>query len=391
MSLTQDLDTILDTVLPSDPSFRRIERAVMDDCISDARRRASEGSTEAFLLAAMRLLALPGNGHTRLIPNDGIQVLPLRFVSLGTAVRLMATALETEAPRGELVAVNGTPVGEIEAAAETFLAGTPQRKRVIGPILLAWPHALARLGFSAGEKTTAYRLKDDNGRITDLTVENGRTVPASKLYPRSEHGRADPAWKPGSLAEITDWQGMGLSIELPSFFDPDGRALPEAIAGAAKHVRTGPSRNLVIDVRGNTGGDFLKTLPLVDAICVDQSRRVAVLIDKFTFSAAVVFVAILRHRLGDRLTVIGEEMGDGFTFFAEGGLLDLPVSGAVVRYSTAFHDWENGTSDETTPPEIARHMVPAGKLTLDREWDETSTAGNEEGAFYRRVLTSLDD
>lgn len=132
-------------------------------------------------------------------------------------------------------------------------------------------------------------------------------------------------------------------------------------------------------------------MPLIDAISENASRQVAVLIDKFTFSAAIVFVAILKHRLGRRLKLIGEEMGDGLRFFAEGGLLDLPISGAVVRYSSAFHDWENGTSNETTPAEIAQQMVPAGKLNLDWEWAVRSTAENAQGAFYQQVLKSLNE
>jgi hypothetical protein len=147
----------------------------------------------------------------------------------------------------------------------------------------------------------------------------------------------------------------------------------------------------LIDVRGNTGGNFLKTMPLIDAISENAGRQVVVLVDKFTFSAAIVFVAILKHRLGRRLTLIGEEMGDGLMFFAEGGLLDLPISGAVVRYSSAFHDWENGTSNETTPTEIARQMVPAGKLNLHREWGIRSTAENGQDAFHQQVLKSLND
>lgn len=391
MSLMQDLEKILDTVLPIDPSFQRIEPAMIDRCIYDSRRYALEGSKEAFLFSAMRLLALPDNGHTRLIPNDSIAVLPLRFVSVGTGVQLTDTALETTVPRGELIAVNGIPLGQIEAAAGKFLAGTRQRKRVIGPILLAWPYALAHLGFSSKESSTEYRLKGEDGQITDLKLENRLTVPASMLYPRNEHGKTDPAWKPRTFVEIEDRQEFGLSMLLPSFFDPSESALPKAISAAAERVRACGNNKLLIDVRGNTGGDFLQTMPLIDAISENAGRQVVVLVDKFTFSAAIVFVAILKHRLGRRLKLVGEEMGDGLTFFAEGGLLDLPTSGAVVRYSSAFHDWENGTSNQTTPAEIAQQMVPAGKLHLDLEWIEGPAAEVSQEAFHQRVLKALCD
>lgn len=387
MSLTQDLERILETVLPTDPSFRAIDPALIDSCIRDTRQHAIEGSKEAFLLSAMRLMALPDNGHTRLIPNDAISVLPLRFVSIGTAVHLMGTAPEM---RGEVIAVNGTPVGQIEAAATSFLAGTPQRRRVIGPILLAWPYALARLGVSQKDGMTAYRVRTEAGQIADIKVEHTTTVPASTLYPRNEHGWADPAWTPESFVEIEDWPGLGLSIVLPSFFDTGETALPNTISDAAEAVRACAHKSLLIDVRGNTGGDFLKTMPLIDAIAENANSQVAVLVDKFTFSAALVFVAILKHRLGPRLTLIGEEMGDALTFYAEGDVLDLPASGAAVRYSTAFHDWATGTTDETTPAEIARHVVPAGALEVECDWTVDPANEDAQGAFYQRVLTRLN-
>ncbi|MTI03286.1 peptidase S41 [Roseibium sp. RKSG952] len=390
MSLTEDLDLILETALPTDLSFRQIERAVIDNCISETRRYASEGSIEAFLMSAMRLLALPQNGHTRLIPNDAISVLPLRFVSVGRSVQVIGAPPGITAPRGKLIAVNGATLSQIEAIAEKFLAGTCQRKRVIGPILLAWPYALTRLGFSSNSGTTEYRVQGENGQITNLKVENGNTVPGSMLYPRNEHGKADPAWEPQTFVEFKDWQDLGLSIALPSFFDPSESALPKAISDAADHVRACSDKTLLIDVRGNTGGDFLLTMPLIDAISQSASKQIVVLVDKFTFSAAIVFVAILKHRLGNRLKLIGEEMGDGLTFFAEGGLLDLPMSGAVVRYSSAFHDWKNGTSDETTPADIAQQIVPAGELNLDRKWVARPAVEDAHGAFYQRILKGMN-
>lgn len=389
MSLMHDLEQILDTVLRQDPSFRHINRSDLERCISDARGCASQGLKEAFLLSAMRLLALPQNGHTRLIPNDAVSVLSLRFVAIGDDVRLVGAAPETSAPKGQVVAVNGVPLAQIEAASQDLLAGTSQRKRVIGPLLLAWPYALAHLGCPSKDETTEYRIQDENGKVIDFKVENGNTVPASTLYPRNEHGKTDPDWAPESFVEVKNWGSLGLSLVLPSFFDPGETALSSAISDAAQQARVCPQRTVLLDLRGNTGGDFLRTMPLIDAITEDDRRQVAVLVDKFTFSAAIVFVAILKYRLGHRLTLIGEEMGDALTFFAEGGLLELPVSGAVVRYSTAFHDWQNGTSDDTTPAEIARKVVAAEALDVD--WELTAPAGTKaaRARIYQQILRRL--
>ncbi|MBF9030409.1 peptidase S41 [Rhodobacterales bacterium HKCCE3408] len=391
MPMIQDLEQIETTVLPTDPSFRSIGRAELNRHINQARRTALADSKDDFLLSLMRLLALPGNGHTRLIPNDAISVLPLRFVSIGTTVRLLGAASEfSEAIGGEVMSINGVPVAEIEAAAASFLAGTQQRRRVVGPILLAWPGALERLGVPSGGACIEYRIQTETGRIIKLTLDTAKLVRGSRFYPRNEHGRADACWSPRSYLEVQDFGETGLLMVLPSFFDAGETALPNAISEAADLVRSRPGIPLLVDVRGNPGGDFLQTIPLIDAISAGENhRRVGVLVDKFTFSAAIVFVAILKHRLGERLAIIGEEMGDGLTFFAEGGTLDLSSTGAVVRYSSAFHDWAGGRTDETTPAAIAEMIVPVGTLKLNRVWVENSNDAETQFQFCREVLESL--
>ncbi|MGR3511252.1 MAG: peptidase S41 [Paracoccaceae bacterium] len=390
MSLTEDLERVLDSVLPTDPSFRLVESEQLDHHIDEARHHAMNGSQEDFLLALMRLLALPGNGHTRLIPNPAISVLPLRFVTIGSDVRLLDTPLDqSEAVGGELISVNGVPTAEIENAAQTFLGGTAQRKRVIGPILLVWPTALRHLGVSLGEDMIEYRIQKHAGQIIDIRLNTAHTVPGLTLYPNNEHGRVAASWVPDGFLTIREIDESGLVLILPSFFDSDGRALSHATSEAVRHVEAHPDAPLLVDLRGNTGGNFLRTMPLIDALSAPSHRPVIVLVDKFTFSAAIVFVAILKHRLGDRFKLVGEEMGDGLTFFAEGGSLDLPASGAVVRYSSAFHDWKNGTSDETTPPEIAEKLVPAGQLSFDQVWTQKPSHAQGQDEIYRRVLERL--
>ncbi|WP_300033418.1 peptidase S41 [uncultured Roseobacter sp.] len=391
MSLSQDLECILNVVDRADPGFAGVGRARIDSAVGDLRKEVAQNDTDAFLLAAMRLLALAGNGHTRLIPNKAISVLPFRFVCVGAGVFLTSTdPVQAGEQASRLVAVNGTPVSEIERAAAGYLAGTPQRKRVIGPILLAWPAALARLGVAGQAHQTTYRFENAEGQLSEVTAPHAKTVPASTLYPVAEHGRADPVPALGGFAQISEISAECLAIALPGFLETKTNALAEAISAAAAGVRAQPDRFLVIDVRGNTGGDFLKTMPLIDAIAERTRERVcAVLVDKFTFSAAIVFVALLKYRLGDRMVLVGEEMGDGLRFFAEGGTVDLPASGAAVRYASAFHDWENGSTDETTPPEIARCVVPVRRLDIDRHWVATPFDATPRDLAWRRLADAL--
>ena len=221
-------------------------------------------------------------------------------------------------------------------------------------------------------------------------MANDDTFLASELYPRNEHGQGDPVWNTNGCVEIHDCSANGLVVKLPRFSDPDESAFPEAIERATTLVRSRQDDVLVIDVRGNTGGDFLVTMPLIEAITESaRARGCAVLVDKFTFSAAIVFVAILRYRLGPKLKIVGEEMGDGLRFFAEGGVIELPTSGAVVRYSSALHDWETGKADQTTPPDIARQLVPVHRLEIDRDWFSTPFDTTPDDIFYDKLVEEL--
>lgn len=391
MSLSLDLDLIVDVVKRTDPSFASVDPKIIEPHIQDARRATSQTAKDQFLLSAMRLLALSGNGHTRLIPNDAISVLPLRFVSIGKSVFLTKTSSSLmEFAPSKLIAVNGTSVEKIERARPVLLAGTRQRQRVIGALLFAWPAALAHLGFGAIGQETEYHLHRADGRMSKVRVPSADTVKASGIYPRNEHGQVDPVWDYNGFVEIHDCSKTGFAITLPSFFDPEERAFPQAINEAVNSVQSRPGRFLVIDVRGNTGGDFLATLPLINAIAESaKTCGCAVLVDKFTFSAAIVFVAILRFRLGPKLKVIGEDMGDGLKFFAEGGLIELPTSGAVVRHSSARHDWETGIADPTTPPEIAQQLVPVRKLDVDQQWVTTPFDTAQRNDVYSRLIDEL--
>lgn len=390
VSLTEDFDLLAEIVSSVDPSFRGADQRELAVCLDDARQQASANRPQGFVLAAMRVMALANNGHTRVIPNAAISVLPMRFVSIGSRVHLLKSSLHGgETPIGELIAVNDMPVEDVLSRSAAYLAGTKQRKRVIGPILLSWPFALSELGVSSANPCTTYRVRNTDGNVFIVKLDHDDAVPAGTLYPRNEHGRSDPDWAPETFANIHECD-VGLAIALPSFFDPSGDRLEPCIAQAAERVSACRGDGLLLDVRGNTGGDFLRTLPLIEAISQHpELRQVAVLVDKFTFSAAIVFVALLKHRLGQRLTIFGEEMGDRTTFFAEGDLVTLQHCGAELRYSTAFHDWTLGSVDDTTPEDIAKHVVAAGSLEIDRGWIASPSDLSAPDSEYRTILRSL--
>lgn len=366
MPFARDLDLIEPIAAGADPSFAAVEPGRREAALAALRRSGEGADAEAFILAAMRLMALAGNGHTRVLPNPAIRVLPLRFLSLGDGVWLTRAGAGLEAFLDtRLVAVNGVPLAALQAAAAPFLAGTPQRRRVVGPILLAWPAALQLLGAGRGDGAIDYALADADGavRTLRLNADPAGLVPALPLYPLRESGSLDGGDPDRGVA--CRRKGGRLFIRIPDLMDPAGDTIPAGIARAAEAVAQHRGDEIVLDLRGNPGGNFMLALPLVDAITRSrEGRRCVVAVDRFTFSAAIVVAALICGRLGAGAVLAGEEPGDATRFFAEGETLTLPQSGALLRYSTAEHDWQAGIPRPTTPAGIARLLVPAGRLTI---------------------------
>ncbi len=129
-----------------DPSFRDVppERLAAAAAALD-----TAGDIDGFRLAAMRLMALAGNGHSRAIANAAVTVVPLRLAWLADGPCL-ARPFAAIPAGARLVAVNGVGIASVFAALRPWLAGTDQRARVIAGMMLAWPPAVAAATGVAG-------------------------------------------------------------------------------------------------------------------------------------------------------------------------------------------------------------------------------------------------
>ena len=237
MPLAEDLVRITDIVTYRDPSFAHVPKPKIDAHIHNLEKHANAEETEHFLLSAMRLMALPGNGHTRLIPIDAIKAYPLRFVTTGARILLTnAPRDQSDALFHELVAINDQPIHALTQRADTYLAGTSQRKRVIGPLLYTWPAALAELGAPSinGSHTFRFVGPDDETTVIELSEPDVR--PASEFYPRNEHGQPEPLWEVRDFARVVSYPETGMVIALPSFFRSFG---DRALHGHRKRCATG--------------------------------------------------------------------------------------------------------------------------------------------------------
>lgn len=376
MGYQDDVAVLAKIVQETDPSFGTVDGAQIDRVLADLIHSAKTDDLHRVMFRMMALMALPRNGHSRIIPNDAIDVLPIRFVALGRGIYVTDCTSDLRiALDHRVIAVNGVAVEDILSAGQPYLAGTDMRRRVVGAILLAWPEAVAILIGQENGPVCTYDLMSPSGVVTQLQVSTTLRAPATHYYPISEHGGAHAHRDLTNLAKVVHMPTSGcLHVQLPSFFCPSSKKMEAELKGASYAIGQQPNARLIFDVRGNTGGDFLRTRPFLHDIQKTwKGREYVVLVDKFTFSAAIVFVAILTTTLSGCRGIIGETMGDNTQFYAEGESITLPQSGCVLRYSSAYHDWKTGRAEVTTPKDIIPHLVAAGTLDPDVSVDMTAT------------------
>ncbi len=348
-------------IVRRDPSFRSVDTGLLSAAEENLLEAATPG---AFCLDAMRLMALPGNGHTRAIANRTARVAPIRFVWLADG----PTVSEGPYLGHRLMAVNGVDAAEVFSLMRPLLSGTVQRARALAGFMFAWPTAIALATGRQGPPT--YRLQDEAGTVTELQLDE--TVRAEDLYPMRETGPTDQLFARRGFA-------IGAELETGVFHRKLGAGLSYvrigdlASSSAESHARRlnaisedlHGDRHIIMDLRGNPGGSFFGALGFAKSLPVVAAKAtVAVLIDKFTFSAGIVTAALLKVHAGARL--VGEEMGDSEQFYAEGTTEELSHSGLDIRYSDGWHDWFHGRADPAlTPASIADELVAAGSLLPD--------------------------
>ena len=369
--MVYDSDTaFLHEIVASDPSFRHVDGDRL--AATAASLNGSQTSLTAFTVAAMRLMALAGNGHSRVIPNGIARVLPLRLVWLEDG----PCVVDADERFGHLVGCRLLRVGSHAAssahqALRPYLAGTEPRQEAIGAMMLAWPDALQAIGIEVGD----LGFEDDNGAVVFIQPALPDRIGAERLYPVHETGIAHRLIHKGGLTASEDEArscntctllpgSSAWYVRLADLVSEDSAVLAQGLEAMRLRIKAERQQSIVVDLRGNPGGDFLSTVDFarhIDDLYAKDGTCI-VLVDKFTFSAAIVVAALLKHH-AHTCRIVGEEMGDAEQFFAEGGTITLAQSGLKVRHSTGYHDWCDGRADpELTPPEIATHMVAAGPL-----------------------------
>jgi len=359
--------------------FRKL--VTLDRSFSEPARAAAareidalETSTTVFpepklRVALMRVLALADNGHTHLNSDNKVQpeMLPVgvRLFSEGLYI-LAARPDYGDMPGGRVVAIDGQSIDAVMQTLETLRGGTARWRRYLASDMITTQDVLYGAGIASNpdHSTWTVAMPDGTTRTRVITGYRPKTNDDPSLdtnrwlSPEPVKGLGWISFKPDAVpATDADFDKTfravripatcAMLIQLKSNVDVGKERIADFISTTTSDMKSKPPCAAILDMRYNGGGDYTNTYRFAHLLpeLIAPGGRMFVLTGPSTFSAAITTTAFLKDAGGDRVTILGEPVGDRLAFFSEGYRGCLPHAHLCVRYQTGKHDYQHPCTD----------------------------------------------
>lgn len=361
--------------------YRFVRREALDSAAADLDRRLPALRYDQAVAGFSRLLAMLGDGHSRLdqlrlvshgqptlepLPGPGFDArYPVECEVFSDGLWITrATAAHADLLGAHVVAIDGRPVADAVAALAPLIPADNEMWTLdLLPVFLRCPGYLGAAGLSR-EPSAPVRLAlvDAAGGKREVSVSATPPDSTAKWVAADAEVRAPlPLTRrlpgPFSFADLDDSARTVFVRVREIVNEPGHERLAEFVARLFAHVDSVGSRRLVLDLRGNGGGNNYLNQPLVHALiqrpALDRRGRLFVIVDRGTFSAAVSLAADLERET--HALFVGEPTGAAPNSPGDPTNVTLPASGLVVRVSTAF--WQG--SDPRDPRRFIAPDLPA--------------------------------
>jgi hypothetical protein len=358
--LKEDLQWFRSAVFAAEKSYSPPARAEAERRLAVLESSLAETSALAFTMELARIVALADNGHSNIFAGQRsgwANRIPLRFTTFGDEFRVMrARPPHADLLGARVVAIDGVPISTVRDSGRTLSGGTPAWRDRNLPLFIESPQQMQLLEISKEPRAAEYTFVAPSGKtIKRLLFGESFSAPSPPpdflLYaePDTAFSIAAPAVVPWSLQNPRTsfrWRGApeidGLVIQMRRIVDGPGQGIAEFLDEMRAKIAADRPRNLVLDLRMNSGGNLNNTRDFVKALPALVPGRIFVITGPGTFSAAISTTGYLKQEAPDRVSIVGEEAGDRLVFFAEGRPATAPNTRIMIGIATERHDYRGG-------------------------------------------------
>ena len=354
-----DLQVLSDSLLAKDRSFSPAAREQFRRELAKLKNSLPRLDDDAILAGVSRLVALAENAHTRLrldpTPDGTFATqFPIRIWFFQDGPYVIRTSADYRKALGcRVVAINGHAVSQAKEDVSHLFAGNASWTDYLAPIYFESPDVLHGLGLLGAKDVATFTFLDRRGKTFELSVraspiaQNWETwQELSPVFP-ADGGLTSTALEPSRVPMYLSHPDQAYWFE----FLPE-RQLLYFQFNIADNAATGPSfqefadsllaffrsqsvRTMIVDLRLNSGGNLEVARDFMKDLGRKTTARLFVITGRCTFSAGLYHAAQLKQF--SHAIFVGEPVGDRLDYWAEGGMMQLPHSGAVIEYADGFH------------------------------------------------------
>lgn len=373
--IRSDLFFLKDQWAPHERSLTPSQHSAFEAIVDKAISSSENASGEDLVFDVMKAVAVSHNGHTAPLVGYVLDTLPIKtwWFSDGLYVTSAAPGFENLIG-SKILKFGNLSDSESLKRLSPYISGTPQRIRYLSSSYLTSKMVLEKIGAVGKEDGVPLTLYMKDGTTKVVTLSTTKPDPSDAMEPVMKSWGSlvpDDKDQPARWVHILDsvksispgydkpapvttsWIGDGkkvLYVRSNTLRSKDKDSIADKLMFGViqKQVVTKKPKSVVIDLRLNNGGNYFETMLFAQTLpkLIPEDGHIFVLVSRATFSAAIVTAATLKRYGGEKVTIMGEPMGDNDRFWAEPNLITLPNSKIPVFYSTKLEDFAKGCADD---------------------------------------------
>lgn len=325
-----------------------------------------------FELEVARIVALSDNGHSSLFPGQWPSRYPrspIRFGRFADGLYVIAAPQQHRTMVGRrVVAINGKPWRQIGDAYAAYQGGSAAFREQFATLFLETPALLSAAGFGERDSLAVRAEGANEVRVKpELAPVHGHSAMMGGALPRAAapliKGQAPLYLRNSEMFDRTalpELDGTYVRID-----EIHGDGLQPFLDATLEDLRRVRPHHLILDLRFNMGGDLNKARAFAQALPALVPGQIYAITSGRTFSAAISTLGYLKQAAGNRLTIVGEPLGDRLEFWAEGGMAKLPGLGAYLSTATERHNYVTGCPEADCHSAIRDNPIRVKTLDPD--------------------------
>ncbi len=366
-----------------DASYSPAERAAAEAEFAKLKASAENMTPAAFQLAVAHIAALARNGHTMLAPGvwqHRFNRVPLQLHVFADGLRVVhAPETMRELLGAHVISIEGRSADELRTAFGKYFGGREGKRDEWVGLFVESPALLHAAGIAKSADRIEMQLELANGSKVTRVFDGALDPPKGEIFDFFDNSR------------LVTFAPENVSGAVPLSLGSPGKAFPSAMlpeldafyfqlrinksfydqkietffADARATLKKARPTNVVVDLRLDGGGDLNTTRDFMQALPALVPGRIFILTSGRTFSAGIASAGYLKQAAPSRVTIVGEPIGDHLEFWAEGGLMELPVSKAYLLPATERHNYVTGCPEKDCHWSVRENPIRVTSLEPD--------------------------